>query len=467
MNTTSLATRRRDPTLPVTPESAFLNAFFTSLNDADVRYAVLRNYEQLPYTTQGSDIDIIIHGHDAALGISLLKQAVTQSGGVIVGSISSVDWASCFMMGSTILDNGQRCWWGVVIDFFIGGVYDKGSTKLFEMDWTARKKHHDIWVLPEAASAVLGVLKEALRGRLALRYMAVAKVAVASRWATTQPYFEPLGGKALDAIQQIISRAPDSSHTARQLTLLRRSVHWRAFVHRPFPWLLRRIRFELSKVSRYLHPPGFIISIHGVDGVGKTTVIQAIRPVLEAATHRAVFVQHLRPTLLPPLARLKGKAPKSNGPVLDPHGSVPSGPLGSIFRLTYLTLDYILGYWLKTRFIIAKQPAIVVFDRYAYDMALDPRRFRIGLPGWVAAWFARLAPRPDLILCLHANPEVIAARKQELSLAETIRQVTALREFANTQPNAVLISTEDPVDEVRETVLRTLFDFFAKRAAHD
>ena len=99
-------------------------------------------------------------------------------------------------------------------------------------------------------------------------------------------------------------------------------------------------------------------------------------------------------------------------------------------------------------------------------MALDPRRFRIGLPGLAAGLFARLAPRPDLIICLHADPEVIAARKQELPLEETRRQIEALRAFAKTQPNAVLISTEGSVEEVRERVLGVLFDFFAKRATH-
>jgi thymidylate kinase len=212
---------------------------------------------------------------------------------------------------------------------------------------------------------------------------------------------------------------------------------------------------------------GCIIAFLGVDGAGKSTVINAVKPVLDAATHNATFVLHLRPGLLPPLARLKSKVKATDGPVLDPHGSTPSGVLGSLLRLTWLTADYILGYWLRVRPQISKQPAIVIFDRYAYDMALDPLRFRIGVPAWVAALFSRLAPRPDLIICLHAEPEIVASRKQELPIEETKRQLEALKAFARTQPNAVLISTEGSIDEVRNRVLSSLYDFFEKRSDRD
>lgn len=63
----------------------------------------------------------------------------------------------------------------------------------------------------------------------------------------------------------------------------------------------------------------------------------------------------------------------------------------------------------------AKQPTVLIFDRYACDMALDQRRFRIGLPHGVARWFIALAPKPDVISCLHGRPERIAAREQVLN----------------------------------------------------
>jgi thymidylate kinase len=131
----------------------------------------------------------------------------------------------------------------------------------------------------------------------------------------------------------------------------------------------------------------------------------------------------------------------------------------------YLTLDYWLGYWIRVRPKIAKQPTVVLFDRYAYDMALDPRRFRIRLPASVAGLFAELAPKPDLILCLQGDPEIIAARKRELPIEETRRQVEALRAFASKESRAVLIATDTRVSETRDQVLGTILKFLAQK--HD
>jgi thymidylate kinase len=112
---------------------------------------------------------------------------------------------------------------------------------------------------------------------------------------------------------------------------------------------------------------------------------------------------------------------------------------------------------------IAKSPAIVLFDRYAYDMVLDPRRFRIGLPAWLVSWFTRFAPRPDIILCLNGDPDVIAARKRELPREEVKRQTDALRVFASHEPRAVLVSTDGTVEQARDLILAALWECCARR----
>lgn len=207
-----------------------------------------------------------------------------------------------------------------------------------------------------------------------------------------------------------------------------------------------------------------VVAVLGVDGSGKSTLIDSIKPALKDATHNAVFYEHLRPNLLPPLARLKGVKTTNSGPVINPHGSTPSGFLGSLFRMIYLMTDYIAGYWLKIRPLIAKRPAIVIFDRYAYDMAFDQRRFRINLPSWLVRCFARLAPKPDLIFCLYGSPEVLAARKQELPLAEVSRQVNALKAFAANEPRAILIDTEQSIEVCRDQILQSIVAFCSERA---
>jgi thymidylate kinase len=130
-----------------------------------------------------------------------------------------------------------------------------------------------------------------------------------------------------------------------------------------------------------------------------------------------------------------------------------------------LLLDYLLGYWLRVRPKIAKQPTVVVFDRYAYDIALDPRRFRIDLPKRVTEWFTKLAPKPDLIICLTGNPEIIAARKQELSVDETRRQIDALVDFAHQNTRAVLITTDNSIEESRDQTLQAILTYLSIRSS--
>ncbi len=421
----------------------------------------MRNYDSLPFSAGGSDLDIIVTPSDEARVRALVFDVIQDAGGVPIGVAESFGFFKIYALGRSIDTTGS--WWGLCLDFNIG-LYFRGQRLLAEeVEWPLCT-HYDIPVLASGFAGVLGVLKEVLNNAiLPARYMVAARSAATEDWQRIEALLAPLGQPALARLRRLLVAETQPESLQEECRKLRQDVFHSAWKQRGLRSFSQRIVYEWAKIRRYLKPSGVVIAILGVDGAGKSTVINSILPALNAATHNAVIVQHLRPGLLPPLARLKGKKHRQQGPVLEPHGSKPSGKLGSLMRLSYLTLDYIVGYWLWTRPKIAKQPAVVIFDRYAYDMALDPRRFRIGLSGHVAGLFAALAPKPDLIICLHGNPDVIAVRKQELSLEETHRQVEALRKFASREPRAVLIATDTSVEETRDKVLQTLCDFLQTR----
>lgn len=443
--------------LPNFPQRKFLLSLFSKLNTASIRYVVLRNADSLPETTDGGDLDILVDPDDAENTLEILSYALRETNGIPIGSVSSKGYFKMFVIGKP-MHFGE--WWGVYIDITFGLRYkvacDLADTR-YSNEIAITKK--GVRSLNSNISGVIGVLKEVLyNNQIPIRYLQDARCCLDTNFELVSRFLRPAGYNAINLLKVIIQEA-DASYIGK----LRRSLYFHNLLINPILFLWRRCANELFKVSRFLYPPGVFIAILGVDGTGKSTVIEAIRPVLEEATHNALFVHHLRPNLMPPLARLKGKKAVQTGPVLEPHGAIPSGVIGSLVRLIYYTFDYILGYWLKIRSKIAKEPAIVLFDRYAYDMALDPRRFRIRSLGCVAGWFAALAPKPDLILCLYASPEIIATRKQELPLEETRRQVGALQEFARKERRAVLISTEGSIDEVRERVLQAMYDYFAQK----
>lgn len=439
----------------MTGEGRFLTQLFAAFNAAGIRYAVMRNYDTLPDSAGGSDLDILVAENDRQPAQSVLRAVVRAAGGVPVGSANSFGFFKTYILGKY----DDQIWWGLRVDVNFG-LYYKGQPLLTETGGLFQERYNGISVLNSHLAAVLGVLKEGLNhSKTPARYLAAARKAAVEDWAQIEECLYPMGRNAVSELRNLLL---SDFGERRQLFAWRRLrfrflLHW--LLQQPLSSIMRWIDYEWYKVRRYVRPSGMILSVLGVDGAGKSTVIDAIKPALDAATHNAVFVQHLRPSLLPPLARLKGKKAVQEGPVLDPHGSRPSGVLGSLIRMAYYTLDYIVGYWFKIRPRIAKEPAIVIYDRYAYDMAIDPRRFRIGLSGKVVEWFTRLAPKPDIIICLHAPLDTILSRKRELPKEEIHRQLEALHSLARKEIRAVLISNDGSVGEVREKVLQTLYEF--------
>ena len=446
------------------PENFFLQLLFERLNVSDIRYAVMRNYEQLPSSVGGSDLDILVHPEDEDIVREVIAEAIMKAGGVEIGYMNVVGFTkiSAFGRGDIFEDS----WWGVEIDLFFG-VYFGGVVQLLSNDILSRRfcLHNEIRVLPDDLAAILGVVKELLHNDiLPPRYLAVAADAAKENWNELCADLAPIGESAIALLRDLCLSVPDSADILTKSRAFRYTVLRTAFIHSPLTFLQFRFLYEWSKVYRFMNSPGMVVAVLGTDGAGKSTIITAIEPVLSAATHGTFIVKHLRPGLLPPLARLKGKQTQQDGPVTDPHGSSPSGWLGSLLRVLYLTADYVLGYWLVVRPKISKSPTIYLFDRYTYDMALDPRRFRIALPARIIRWFIRLAPNPDLIFCLHGSPEALAARKQELPLEEVKRQVVALKAFAATEPRAILVSTETTVEETRDQILNAIAGHCAKRS---
>jgi hypothetical protein len=91
-------------------------------------------------------------------------------------------------------------------------------------------------------------------------------------------------------------------------------------------------------------------------------------------------------------------------------------------------------------------------------MVVDPRRYRLSLPTWLAKGFARLMPRPTVVLVLEAPPDVIVARKAQLSMPELTRQMRVWREILPRAQRRVYVNTAAPISDVLEDLSRSLPD---------
>lgn len=433
----------------ITPETPFLLDFFATLNERGVRYAVMRNSETLPESLGGSDLDILVVDEDFDRSAHIVLETAKNHGGTAIVNRHTRKFHQVMLLGKE-----NECWWGACIDLFNGVSYrdfipvcadDAVSFRIF--------KEKGIWTFDDEVAHLIGFSKEWLvNGRVSQRYAVLAKQASQNRRMSV------LSPSLANVIAEVLNGR-------------RVSVLWYRFINavmtafaKPKSFFQDYCGYQCSKFLRFLRPSGVMVAVLGTDGSGKSTLLNAIIPVLNQAMHNQLTVHHLRPDLLPPLGRLRGVKYEPGHVCTSPHASKPSGFIGSLMRITYLMIDYVLGYWVKVRPRLSKIPTgSWLFDRYAYDMLFDPMRFRISLPYWIVSLFVRLAPKPDKILCLGGEPEKIYARKPETSLEEVWRQVAALKKYCDGNRRAVWIDTTTSIEESKNTALKTIAECMSKR----
>lgn len=424
-------------------ESRFLSLLFAEFEKQEIRYAVLRNAECLPESLNGGDIDIFVARSDCMRAQMTMTQVAKQCGGCITGKMTAPHFVQTEMMGCV-----DGVWWGCCIDLF-DGIFVKSVLPIAGEELLSRRVDNGrgVWTLPTDLANYLGFVKELLvAGKWSSRYEEGAKRTVKTG--------------ADDVLVSSLCRAFVRQALVGDMTSVRGFVRsWlikMAMCHPIYFWK-HWFGFMASRALRYVRPSGKMIVVLGTDGSGKSTLLNEVLPLLQTMTHGSTVVHHLKPDFLPPLGRFRGVKQEPGQVCRNPHGSRPSGVIGSFFRLVYLTVDYVLGYWLRVRVKVAKTPiGYWIFDRYAFDLLLDPRRFRIALPSWVIRAFIGLVPKPDIVFCLGGDPEKIFARKPETSIKEVCRQVEALHAFAETHPNSVWIDTTRPLEESADEFLRGL-----------
>jgi hypothetical protein len=431
----------------------FIRRLVEALEAGGVRWCVVRNAEEIPYRV-GHDVDILVAPADESRALEIVLETVRGSGLFLLRvnrglEHLTVDVAAADLSGRRFLHVDLQT-----------ALHYRGRVMVDAEDLLAHRELHDgIWSLTPGMEAYALLLHAALtKAELKEKYAERVRALAGSAPAELERIAaERLGRKLGERLPNV--------HSENDLLALR-------------PWLARAVdrRFPSNRWRRpwfvvqrgiatthvRLRPRGVFAVFLGPDGSGKSSTTDLLveelsDPSSRIPVHRVYLGsgKPLLPTrrLMRRIHRATGRKPSGPAPLRDVR---PRRLKGAI----HVLIDEIVRYWVQV-FPKLAPTGIVVADRYTYDV------LRVNNDVIRSPWFRRFAttivPEPDVTFYLEGDPEVVAARKQELTVAETMRQQEAYRGLAG------LVRTFRPVDlsvrdraAIRGLALQVL-DAFAER----
>jgi thymidylate kinase len=198
-----------------------------------------------------------------------------------------------------------------------------------------------------------------------------------------------------------------------------------------------------------------LITLSGLDGSGKSTLIEALGSALKAKNH-VVVVRHMTRdvgvyAVAWALLNLPRGARGTKGNLPAPPGKGGERPAGfrqrlrravvwnkSLRRLLYLP-DLLL-FQLFRFYVERVRHGILIMDRYFYDTLVDVA----GPDAWTwARLLVSITPTPSIAVLLDVPPELAFRRKGEFSVDYLTRRREDYRRVFQWVPSAVVMQPED------------------------
>lgn len=188
--------------------------------------------------------------------------------------------------------------------------------------------------------------------------------------------------------------------------------------------LKNTINYFTDTMKNSINNKGFMITFSGVDGAGKSTVIENIVLRIEKQLRKPVVVLRHRPSILPILSVWSKGKEQAHLDVIEglPRQGKNKSALSSFIRFSYYYLDYLLGQFI-VYFKYILRGKVVIYDRYYFDFINDSKRSNIVLPKKLTSFFYNFLLKPEFNFFLFADADIILKRKEELSKA-TIEKLT-------------------------------------------
>ncbi len=191
-----------------------------------------------------------------------------------------------------------------------------------------------------------------------------------------------------------------------------------------------------------MNKSSIIITLIGVDGSGKSTLIDKIKKNYSKKFNTIKYL-HLKPYLY-----LFDKRTV----IKNPHKKKLNSNFFNIIKLLFWLVEYKIFYLIYSK----KESQLIIFDRYVHDVLIDPIRYQISLSNKILKKIVNLFPEPDIWFILKAKPKTIFKRKNELSISEITRQNNLYTKIFQNKNKAVLINTNLSVEKNMKTIIKKI-----------
>ena len=444
--------------------SKILHEYLSILKDRQIEYFILRNYEGLPEKNESKDVDIIINPNKYRSAAELFIKVLKENN---VPNYYVVQFERA------------HCWIGLDLssDFYIhvdliAGYLNKGF-EIFDFHELYKNtiEYHGYTVLSPSYDIVMLLLYNVIGCReLKKKY----RDKISERFLQNRLHILKILEKVFDKnMADIICAHLDQSDfewIIQNARCLSKHSKVNAFKKRPIYTTRNVISFFKEKVYRIAVCPRKIrkmIAVEAPDGTGKTTFIDLLAVKLAecfVTDISKVHIYHFRPTLIPNLGELGERAGimEQDKEFTKPHRGKKTNTVSSLIRIIYYTVDYILGGFVNIRKDV-QFDKFTVFDRYAYDFLVDPKRSKINLPFQIRRFFCRIVPQPQITFVLNADPTVVFSRKQELTLNEIKRQMIEFNKLKDIAKGYVKLDANKTPEEITDQALSVIIDYYTNK----
>lgn len=435
-----------------------LRSYFDELDKAGIKFFIIRNYEGLPEHNSSKDVDIILEHGCALKAEQILKRVFLMHGIEHYYRIKIEEGLICRGISSS----GE---FAIHIDL-INGYVNKGIELFsFEELYAQTVEYKGFRVLNELYNGIMLFISKQFGYKKPFLKQEYQDT-IYETWKKYPAFSEILGNMIGADVLELVAKSIQKrdfwemlSYSSVVTARLRKYSNKKSL----FKNTCRKASFVWQKVDRVVfryRKYEKSISVMAPDGAGKTTFLQSLLEKLAFLyvdtpnDLRRFHVYHFRPSLLPNLGEVGEKANlmKPDKDFTNPHRAKPAGFLSSLFRITYYWLDYVIGWLYFTRKDV-QYDYYTVYDRYSYDLLVDPKRTRLGLPRWIRTLYVKCMPHPKINFFLKASPEVIVKRKAELTEDEIRSQLDGYARLAAGNDSIIVLDANKTVNELTDEAL--------------